>query len=116
MNKAVMSVLCGSGALSFGLLAASAAQAEALVTPTPAPQYEETLVTLNENAVQADAPALTPAINYAVQRSVGWGALGLDPSGDTVGDAAIALRGCDCPGCRNVALQAIQTGQSTLGR
>ena len=38
----------------------------------------------------------------------------LDPNSDTVGDLAIAKFGCDCPSCRNQALQMVQSGRLAL--
>jgi hypothetical protein len=113
MNKAVLSWLCSSAALSFGLLTVHAAQAEVLA---PAPQYEEALVTpANENnAVQINVPA--PETNSAEPRAVNPRLIALDPNSDTVGDAAIDLSGCDCMGCRNTAIQILQTGRLILGQ
>jgi hypothetical protein len=39
-----------------------------------------------------------------------------DPNSDAVGDAAIATRGCDCMGCRNLTLQMLKSSALKLGK
>ncbi|MBW4502657.1 MAG: hypothetical protein KME57_24595 [Scytonema hyalinum WJT4-NPBG1] len=40
----------------------------------------------------------------------------LDASSETVGDVASAQLGCDCPGCRALALQMLQSGKLNLSQ
>ncbi len=56
----------------------------------------------------------TQTIGAKVQGSGPYSAL--DVNSDTIGDIAIAKFGCDCPACRNQALQMIQLGKISLTR
>ncbi len=99
MQKSTLNLL-GCASFSAILWASTAAQAE--------------LATADSPSNIATKPAYSGYVEFSMSEPTQAGCscqeLQLDPGSDTVGDSAIDQYGCDCAGCRNLAMQMMQNG------
>lgn len=121
MNKITLALLGGSCVLSSLVLMSHAAVAEDLPSvpkTTNTPQYQHnsqpnpqvlgTLASPTNSRATQTTETRTSQVNPRV--------FSLDPSSETVGDVASTQLGCDCPGCRGLALQMLQSGKLNLSQ
>jgi len=105
MNRATVVLMGCSSFLVLALLIGNSRAAKA-----DSPQYEGFIAPGLNTSGNRHAQIIQPQVisTQYFRREL---SAAIDPASDTVGDLAIARFGCDCPGCRNMAAQLLQTGR-----
>lgn len=121
MNKITLALLGGSCVLCSLVVMSHAAVADNLPEvpkTTNTPQYQHNSQPNPQVAGTVGLPTNSRATQTTQTRTlqVNPRVFSLDPSSETVGDVASAQLGCDCPGCRSLALQMLQSGKLNLSQ